>query len=539
MAYLGHIFPRLPTPFINSNGVVIRTNGGTLTVGSSAAVAKGQIWHYGTLDNAFVYTEDTCFHTHGKIAQMNLEKGKAIAEDKGYVALVQAAENTLVEEKDTGVFYIPSNATTATVNAVVAATLGYTVTEDGTTADEIRNTKLASTVYEINNKFDLIAFRDAVNAGYDFSNINVVMTNDIDMSGIEWTPIGNTSGHAFTGTFDGKGYTISNLTSTHYTGEEIVTSSSGDRGSPLGLFGFGFKNVTIKNLNIDVRFNEYDSYIGGVMGLYYNENNDSEETYNVLFDTINVTGIIAGKGKIGGVIGSTYNTDIQGDSKNKTITITFNKCTNDAKISGDRIGGIAGTIDGKFKNDEANSTFVKISFVGCINNQAEILSTGSTFKSGGIAGFLCGGGNYSFTNCSSVAIENGGKLFGRIHDSGAYGWENQERCEAHSLNYIYGMWNTYKQTTAYVSVLINGGGATYLKYTSGHALESDEWRLTINGKQYKCGYNTLINSASDCTEMTGDHLSNPTAAEFSDFFVDDTYEVGSVDGNNVYLVPKE
>ena len=393
--------------------------------------------------------------------------------------------------------------------------------------------------YLISDVNELEAFRDAWNAGLLSEGTYFALSRDIDMTGRVWTPIGDTSARAFSGTFDGQGYTISNLTSFHYTGAETVTSSSGDTGSPLGLFGFGYKNVTIKNITVDAHYNEYDSFIGGVMGVYFDENNDINATYNVLFDNINVTGIIAGKGKIGGILGSTYSSDLSGNSANKTITIKFNKCINNAKISGDRIGGIAGTISGQFKDDESTNKEISVTFVECVNNQAQILSTGSTYKSGGIAGFLCGGGNYTFTNCTSVAIENGGKLFGRIHDAGAYGWTNPELCEAHSINYIYGMWNTYKQTTAYVSVLINSGGTTYLKYTSGHALASDEWRLTINGKQYKCNYNTPINSAEDCTEMTGDHLSNPTAAEFSDFFVDDTYEVGSVNGNNVYLVPKE
>lgn len=47
-------------------------------------------------------------------------------------------------------------------------------------------------------------------------NKNFVLTNDIDCSGYSWTgsnpqPIGNFSNY-FSGTFDGRGYTISNIT---------------------------------------------------------------------------------------------------------------------------------------------------------------------------------------------------------------------------------------------------------------------------------------------------------------------------------------
>lgn len=55
-------------------------------------------------------------------------------------------------------------------------------------------------------------------------NCTFVLANDIDLSTVDnWTPIGD--GYAFGGTFDGNGYTISNL--------KINTTNN-----PTGLFGW-------------------------------------------------------------------------------------------------------------------------------------------------------------------------------------------------------------------------------------------------------------------------------------------------------------
>ena len=66
----------------------------------------------------------------------------------------------------------------------------------------------------------LADFRDEVNSGIDYDGKMVVLGGDIDfsLSDVSWEPIGNGTrdgsgykGHAFKGTFDGRGYTISGL----------------------------------------------------------------------------------------------------------------------------------------------------------------------------------------------------------------------------------------------------------------------------------------------------------------------------------------
>ncbi len=64
-------------------------------------------------------------------------------------------------------------------------------------------TGLTEKTYFIHNYSELVAFRNAVNDGQEFSDIKIVVANDIEIeSGADWTPIG-TDDHPFRGTFVG------------------------------------------------------------------------------------------------------------------------------------------------------------------------------------------------------------------------------------------------------------------------------------------------------------------------------------------------
>ena len=84
-----------------------------------------------------------------------------------------------------------------------------------------------------------------------YSGKTVTLMNNIDMTGIDWIPVGQTGGYAaktyFQGTFDGNGKTISNLTVTHW--EE---GSNGGKNYASGLFGFiDAAGATVKDLTMD------------------------------------------------------------------------------------------------------------------------------------------------------------------------------------------------------------------------------------------------------------------------------------------------
>ena len=79
---------------------------------------------------------------------------------------------------------------------------------------------------------ELYAIAEQVNEGKDyFEGKTIVLANDIDLAGKEWVPIGSMAqDHGFMGNFDGKGYTIKNLTI-----ENIALDSEGY--AYAGLFG--------------------------------------------------------------------------------------------------------------------------------------------------------------------------------------------------------------------------------------------------------------------------------------------------------------
>lgn len=66
------------------------------------------------------------------------------------------------------------------------------------------------------------------------------LANDIDLNGVNWTPVGDAS-TPFTGTFDGKGYTISNL---------AFDLSSNNAVTYYGLFGC-CDSVTLTDVVLD------------------------------------------------------------------------------------------------------------------------------------------------------------------------------------------------------------------------------------------------------------------------------------------------
>ena len=88
----------------------------------------------------------------------------------------------------------------------------------------------------------------------DFAGKTFVLTQDIDLGGKEWTPIGSSS-HIFKGTFDGQGHVVKNLKITGYN-------------SNVGLFGVThdgeIKDFVVENAEVSGRLN-----VGVVAGQPY------------------------------------------------------------------------------------------------------------------------------------------------------------------------------------------------------------------------------------------------------------------------------
>ena len=122
---------------------------------------------------------------------------------------------------------------------------------DGSTAAAFAGgTGTAEDPYQIANGAQLAYLASSVNSGETYEEKNFVLTANIDLNGLPWTPIANSFSDAllggsdyrvFAGNFDGNGYTISNVS----IGSETTPFES-------DVFGlFGATEGKISNLNLD------------------------------------------------------------------------------------------------------------------------------------------------------------------------------------------------------------------------------------------------------------------------------------------------
>ena len=205
---------------------------------------------------------------------------------------------------------------------------------------------VTSGTYSISTKEELIKLAEMGNSnGGHVSKLKggeFVLANDIDLSGVNWQNIGD-----FTGTFDGNGYKISNLSD--------------------ALFST-IDNATIKNIGIaqvDMKPNQYGQ--SGCPLAY--------ESYTSTIENCYATGsIIGGSYFIGGLVGSFSGGRID-------------SCWTDVDINAESfsIGGIVGVMD---KNTTISNSFS----LGDVVNKVQLdIDAGLTFAySGGIAGFAGG-----------------------------------------------------------------------------------------------------------------------------------------------------
>lgn len=165
--------------------------------------------------------------------------------------------------------------------------------------------------YTISSAAQLAGMASLVNSNSeDFSDITITLTANIDLGGKEWTTIGVGETYRFKGTFDGNGYTISNLT---------ITSSSHYQ----GLFS-SLTSATIKNLGIINPDISGNSTIGAIVAYAPGSDNVIENCYTS-------GGSVSGSSYVGGIIGYF----------NGTLTNCYNEGTT-VSGTGTSIGGLIG-----------------------------------------------------------------------------------------------------------------------------------------------------------------------------------------------------
>ena len=190
--------------------------------------------------------------------------------------------------------------------------------------------------YQISTADQLKLFRDIVNgAGGQTQNRGAyaVLSADIDLNNEPWTPIGPDKDSAYTGTFDGQGHTVKNLSVT-------VNVQPGR----AGLFGC-VKDGTIRKLSVagSVSCTANQGWCGGIAGYAMDETIENCAS----LCTVSCTGIDA---RVGGIVGLV-------DYNSRTLIIR--DCYNIGKITGrsDNGSGDAGGICGFYMNGKISNCY--------------------------------------------------------------------------------------------------------------------------------------------------------------------------------------
>ena len=144
------------------------------------------------------------------------------------------------------------------------ANLTYENGYNGTAATKFNSgTGTQADPYIIKTGAQLKYFADQVNAGNTYNGKYIKLDANIDLNGKDWTPIGFSQTHPFSGVFDGNCHEISDF--------NIVYNSGNAADSVkyyVGFFGY-IKNSTIKNFGIyDYKLNQsynYDIEIGSMV----------------------------------------------------------------------------------------------------------------------------------------------------------------------------------------------------------------------------------------------------------------------------------
>ena len=236
-------------------------------------------------------------------------------------------------------------------------------------------------VYQISTAGELYWFTALVNGNglltdgtCPNNSANAVLTSDITINTnvldessnlaepskthLDWIPIGN-SYRPYTGTFDGKGYTVSGMYFNDTSKEKV------------GLFGRVDSVGKISNVGVLDSYFQFRMQGGGICGLNYGEINNCTNDGTVI-------GNSTGSGA-GGVCGMNYG--------------TVKDCKNTGSVSGtvSRIGGVCGFFDSGSIENSLNEGTV----------------SGTNDFTGGVCGYAGGGAIKRSYNTASVSGLNG------------------------------------------------------------------------------------------------------------------------------------
>ncbi|WP_072541211.1 fimbrillin family protein [Bacteroides mediterraneensis] len=326
--------------------------------------------------------------------------------------------------------------------------------------------------YTVTSAEGLKAVADIANNGN--LDINITLTADIDLKGIDWTPIGIDYNHRYTGTFDGGGHTITGL---KITGNDQYAGL-------FGHIGSGGKVMNVKLEGVLIESDNEMSVVGGVAGY-------SRGT----LENCSVSGSVSGSGKngfVGGVVGYQNGGFLTGCSSSATVN------------AGGIAGGVAGTSDlgatltacyatGDVTLESSGTgSYYAGGVVGSNNNSSTLIACyawGSVSGSGSgtiyVGGVTGSNDSSTLTACYHANGTVSGTGSGTIYTGGVAGW-NYKSFNDPVITACY--WGSNGQTQGIGEDQAGTGGTTQVTdddwQTAANAmnaaLTAESWRYTFD-----------------------------------------------------------
>ncbi len=335
--------------------------------------------------------------------------------------------------------------------------------------------------YYIMKPSELAYLAQSVNSGNTYSGKYIELASSLDLSGYDWTPIGNEN-NVFYGKFNGNGYTISNL----YIGSTHMLSANSRIYDRIGLFGKAAG--TIENFTIT----------GSI---------------NVDYSSLQSRGDIA--------VGSVLGRDAGGNVRNVNSSVSI-KVTRSGTNSADEefnVGGIVGFAQGSVHRSLYSGTIQvtgakKIHCGGILGSANYGTARGCAFT-GSVSGSASG---YAFVGGVIGYLGSSGKVLDCASRGSVSGTATASNC------YVYAGGLVGYQT----------GGTVETSYASGNV--APDTRSANGGSSNAAGglvgysensstSSTVKNCVAMCAQVSAYAASNTTSAG---------YVVGLINGSGTY-----
>ena len=241
--------------------------------------------------------------------------------------------------------------------------------------------------YLVKSADTLQKFSKKVAEGTTYEGKYIALSDNIDLKGVEWTPIGTDKANPFSGNFDGKNKTISNLT---IKGDATYT----------GFFGYVKTGTTISNLNLEqVDITTTGTYAGAVAAYMENDGksdlstvvNNCHASGSITVTTTNKTAMV------GGLIGMS-NQRAAITSSGSSVAVNVN--------TGTGIGNVGGLI---------GMASIKALVMNDYNlGDVTLTSTNANANVGGIAGTISGIVYNNYVSGNVSGVKNAGGIAGSV-----------------------------------------------------------------------------------------------------------------------------